>query len=52
MPQMMPLNWIILMFFFYILFYIIFSQLFFNSPLININSKIIKLSSSNLNWLW
>nr|YP_010554701.1 ATP synthase F0 subunit 8 [Ceratopsyche trifora]UYO79334.1 ATP synthase F0 subunit 8 [Ceratopsyche trifora] len=56
MPQMMPLNWLLLMMFFMSLFFIIMNLFYFNknfNPLINKNKMKNYLKSDNkYNWLW
>nr|UYO79256.1 ATP synthase F0 subunit 8 [Hydropsyche sp. XG-2022] len=55
MPQMMPLNWLMLMMFFMILFFIIMNLFYFNKTF---NLTIIKMNNKNYlnvnnnNWLW
>nr|YP_010953250.1 ATP synthase F0 subunit 8 [Aoteapsyche colonica]WMQ76515.1 ATP synthase F0 subunit 8 [Aoteapsyche colonica] len=53
MPQMMPLNWLILMMFFTTLFIMFLNLFFFNkkfSPYCKIKS--INSQSSFLTWMW
>nr|YP_010554675.1 ATP synthase F0 subunit 8 [Hydropsyche rhomboana]UYO79308.1 ATP synthase F0 subunit 8 [Hydropsyche rhomboana] len=53
MPQMMPLNWLMLMLFFTLLFIIFMKLFYFNKNFIMIpNLKISSLSSFSMNWSW
>nr|APX40216.1 ATP synthase F0 subunit 8 [Psylliodes heydeni] len=53
MPQMMPLNWILLMMFFTLIFYF-FNNLNFYSFLYNKNNNknVMKSYKYKLNWKW
>nr|APQ47867.1 ATP synthase F0 subunit 8 [Cheumatopsyche brevilineata] len=52
MPQMMPLNWIMLMLFFSLIYYIIFTNIYFNIHPIQPSLNSHLLSASSLNWTW
>nr|UYO79373.1 ATP synthase F0 subunit 8 [Cheumatopsyche sp. XG-2022] len=53
MPQMMPLNWILLMLFFSLIFYMIFTNLYYNYPLTsNSSSSQIHFNNLKMNWMW
>nr|YP_010946339.1 ATP synthase F0 subunit 8 [Anaplectoidea varia]WGO57057.1 ATP synthase F0 subunit 8 [Anaplectoidea varia] len=52
MPQMMPLNWLMLYFFFYsILMLFNFMNYFSFTPLYNKNTP-IKITNKSLHWKW
>nr|APX39381.1 ATP synthase F0 subunit 8 [Longitarsus luridus] len=51
MPQMMPLNWLTLMFFFITIFYLFNNLNFFNFLYSPKKSSISKIKI-NLNWKW
>nr|YP_010554597.1 ATP synthase F0 subunit 8 [Cheumatopsyche infascia]UYO79217.1 ATP synthase F0 subunit 8 [Cheumatopsyche infascia] len=52
MPQMMPLNWILLMLFFSFIYYIIFTNIYFNLPPLQSSLTPSLINSSTLNWMW
>nr|YP_010554584.1 ATP synthase F0 subunit 8 [Cheumatopsyche brevilineata]UYO79204.1 ATP synthase F0 subunit 8 [Cheumatopsyche brevilineata] len=52
MPQMMPLNWLMLMMFFSLIFYIIFTNLYFNFTPQQLSSNSMSSSSHSLTWKW
>nr|YP_010329827.1 ATP synthase F0 subunit 8 [Trabala vishnou]UNP54577.1 ATP synthase F0 subunit 8 [Trabala vishnou] len=54
MPQMMPINWMLL-FFFFICIFMIFNMMnyyifFYHN--FNYNNKIKKINKNNFNWKW
>nr|YP_009729996.1 ATP synthase F0 subunit 8 [Argopistes tsekooni]QHX99901.1 ATP synthase F0 subunit 8 [Argopistes tsekooni] len=51
MPQMMPLNWLMLMLFFIIIFYLFNNLIYFNTMYMKKNIKTMK-KSLNFNWKW
>nr|YP_010554662.1 ATP synthase F0 subunit 8 [Ceratopsyche gautamittra]UYO79295.1 ATP synthase F0 subunit 8 [Ceratopsyche gautamittra] len=55
MPQMMPLNWLLLMMFFMTIFFLIMNLFYFNKifkPFMNKNSMKNLLNHSKPNWTW
>nr|YP_010586267.1 ATP synthase F0 subunit 8 [Ceratopsyche fukienensis]UZZ44029.1 ATP synthase F0 subunit 8 [Ceratopsyche fukienensis] len=55
MPQMMPLNWLMLMMFFMALFFIFMNLFYFNktfNPSMKKMMKPLLLNSNNNSWLW
>nr|YP_010554688.1 ATP synthase F0 subunit 8 [Hydropsyche simulata]UYO79321.1 ATP synthase F0 subunit 8 [Hydropsyche simulata] len=54
MPQMMPLNWLMLMMFFMILFFIITNLFYYNKNFNPSNNKKIKnyFNINKTNWQW
>nr|YP_010692538.1 ATP synthase F0 subunit 8 [Argopistes capensis]WBV77020.1 ATP synthase F0 subunit 8 [Argopistes capensis] len=51
MPQMMPLNWLTLMIFFIIIFYLFNNLIYFNTIYMKKNTKTTK-KMLTLNWKW
>nr|APX39329.1 ATP synthase F0 subunit 8 [Longitarsus pratensis] len=51
MPQMMPLNWLTLLFFFTLIFYFFNNMNFFNFMYFP-QKKMISKSKINFNWKW
>nr|APX39852.1 ATP synthase F0 subunit 8 [Longitarsus tabidus] len=51
MPQMMPLNWLTLMFFFILMFYFFNNMNYYNFLYLPSKKKISKIKVS-LNWKW
>nr|YP_009528994.1 ATP synthase F0 subunit 8 [Aulacophora lewisii]ATC73084.1 ATP synthase F0 subunit 8 [Aulacophora lewisii] len=49
MPQMMPLNWLMLMIMFILTFYLFNNIIFFN---FNYKPKLMKIKKNNLKYIW
>nr|QNE86025.1 ATP synthase F0 subunit 8 [Beraea pullata] len=53
MPQMMPLNWIMLYMYFIVIFILfIIINYFIHKPMISMNLNLKTLKSNKLNWMW
>nr|YP_009459898.1 ATP synthase F0 subunit 8 [Cheumatopsyche speciosa]YP_009459924.1 ATP synthase F0 subunit 8 [Cheumatopsyche campyla]YP_009459937.1 ATP synthase F0 subunit 8 [Cheumatopsyche analis]AUT18163.1 ATP synthase F0 subunit 8 [Cheumatopsyche speciosa]AUT18189.1 ATP synthase F0 subunit 8 [Cheumatopsyche campyla]AUT18202.1 ATP synthase F0 subunit 8 [Cheumatopsyche analis] len=52
MPQMMPLNWLMLMLFFSLIYYIIFTNIYFNHSFSQSSTNLSSISPLKLNWMW
>nr|YP_010175640.1 ATP synthase F0 subunit 8 [Corythoxestis sunosei]QSL98900.1 ATP synthase F0 subunit 8 [Corythoxestis sunosei] len=53
MPQMMPINWIMLFMFFTLIFFYMFIFNYYNFNFSNkLSFKMVNIKKNNLNWKW
>nr|YP_010148411.1 ATP synthase F0 subunit 8 [Analcellicampa danfengensis]QQV69250.1 ATP synthase F0 subunit 8 [Analcellicampa danfengensis] len=52
MPQMFPLNWIILYIYFIIIFFLLIINNFYYTNLLNKTNYTLKMNSNKMSWKW